>query len=201
MGFCCLLISGCLLSLSACDNKSEQNPTEDNDTNIEEPASKKYNLLATLDKDSIKDYISGSTILTSDYGYTITLEDNNINAGFRWDLAKYNFKTYTEYKVVFENLVFSGLSEETKHSCYFKMNWQDSDYLTYYNTNTKFFGGLNNEYRTIKLDSLFYPTYEVVFKFNNLHAVTKVKNLYFDFNGIVARGSLSFDYLSLYEYS
>lgn len=201
-GLCCLLISICLLSLSACDYKNEQAPPEDNNTNIEEPAPKKYNLLTTLDKNSFKHYISDSTIHTSEYGYAITVEGLNINAGFRWDLSKYNFKKYTEYKVVFENLVFSQLSKQTLYTCFFKLNWSDAGSLIYYNTKTQFFGALDNDYRTFQLKSLHYPTYEVVFKFNDwLINNSPYKNLYFDFNGIANYGNVSFSKLSLYEYS
>ncbi len=201
-GLCYLLIGGCLLSLSACDNKNEQPPPENNNTNNEEPAPKKYNLLATLDKNSIKNYIADSTIHILEHGYAITVEDVYINAGFRWDLSKYNFKKYTEYKVVFENLVFSELSKETLYTCFFKMNWSDAGSPIYYNTKTQFFGKLDNDNRTLKLKSLHYTTYEVVFKFGDwLINNTPYKNLYFDFNGIATCGSMSFDNLTLYEYS
>ncbi len=182
-------LAGCNIDL----NKNSNTPNNE------------YKLLTTLNKYKISNYYaSGSTIQTTNSGaVTITLNNDEIQAGFIWDLSSQNLNTLTEYAVKFNNLNISGLSATTKYTLSLKLNWQDSSYkyLRYYDTQTKLFGfSFGDDNRYLYLDNLDNDHYEVKFKFNHDGIKNSDnKKLYFDFTGIEENGNISFNSISLYE--
>lgn len=168
-----------------------------------------YKLLATLDKNStVASYGNDTKINFSNTGsITVFSNNNSTNPGFRWSLGEYDFSIYSEYKLVFDNLRISGADSSVTYEgadsiTSLRLNWSDSTYgfSRYYNTDTRYFDtSLNNYKRFLSLDSLSYNSYSVDFKFNHYNIATATsKNLYFDFTGVEAGGSITFDSLSIY---
>ncbi len=156
--------------------------------------------LALLDENHLFDnYAAGATIhITHNGAATFLLKSNSISTGFMWDLEDYQFSTRNKYTVVFKNLSFSGFDPSTLPGV--KLDWHDSSYtfLRYYNTETKYFGLLDNDHRYVFFNSISYETFSIDFRFSHKISNAEGENLYFSFWGIEEGGSLSFDNVSIY---
>ena len=179
-------------------NNSQQTS---NSSNTSDNTNTGYRLLATLDKSKISSYNGWTTIKSENTGaVSLTPSAGYTDPAFIWDLSEYSFSMYNEYMIKFENLAISEADAQIQPTL--RLNWQDSSFsfLKYYNTSTQLFSSnLDNKYLRLSLDELTYETYTIKFNFDHYSVTTApLKKLYFDFDGVKSKGTLSFDQLSIY---
>lgn len=158
--------------------------------------------LATIDESTISNYYSyGSEIrINSDGEITLSLTNTTGNCGFRWDLSEVDFKTNTEYRVVFECMYVAAANNT---SIRLKTTWHDStyDFFRYYHVTGQRFDIIHNGrveecyYKILAVKK--YDEYAMAFSFAHNVDEAKTKTLYFDFQGV--RHQVIIRKISLYE--